>query len=199
MSIGKPSPTLILAILLVFSPVFWQIPSILKEKNFNTSPVWQVSQFETVDINQTRGWHQTRFEKALAKVAWNRPVIAGEKFLGNIFTLLDPNLYFFGEHPRERLEPLAREKLLFINLPLLLWGLYLLLPNKKWSAIFTVSVFLFAVLGLTNNLASLVLSAVLLYPISLAVLRLFKTNKSWFYIYASLSIFSYIHWFINYV
>ena len=199
MSKGKSKSIVVLAILALLSPVFWQVPSILKEKNLAISPVWQVSQFETADINQTRGWHQTSFEKALAKIAWNRPVIAGEKLFKNTLILIDPNLYFFGEHPRERLEHQAREKLLFINLPFLLWGLYLLLPNKKWSSIFTGSVVLFAALGLTNNLAGLVLSAVLLYPVSLAALKLFQTKPVWFCAYSALSIFSFIHWFINYV
>jgi len=185
-------------ILFLLSPLFWQLPEILKEESLSPNPVWQVSQAETANINRIRGWHQTKLEKAIAKIAWNRPVIAGEKLIKNLNLLLDPNLFFFGEHPRERLEVQSREKLLATNLPLLLWGLYLLLPvNKKWPLIFISLTLLFAVLGLTNNLATSVLTILLLYPISIAALKLIQAKSIWIYAWVFLSLFEFIYWFSN--
>jgi hypothetical protein len=153
---------LLLTILVLLSPGFRQLPQILKQESLKPNPVWQVSVFEVADINTIRGWHESSFEKMVAKIAWNKPAMALDKFVKNSSLLLDPNFYFFGEHPRERLEPKAREKLPVIYLPLLLLGLWRV---KKWFIIFLTSVLIFALLGLTNNLVGLVLSALLLYPI----------------------------------
>jgi hypothetical protein len=153
---------LLVSLLFLLSPGFWQIPQILKEENFKATPVWQVSEFEMADINQARGWHKTKFEKSIAKIAWNRPAIVVDKFIKNTTILLDPNFYFFGEHPRERLEPKARQKLPVIYLPLLVWGLWV---SKKLPTVFLSLVFIFALLGLTNNLVGLILSISLLYYI----------------------------------
>lgn len=153
----------IMAVLLLLSPGFWQAPQILKQENLKPNPVWRVSEFQVADINTIRGWHQTKLEKTLAKIAWNRPALALDKLVKNLNLLLDPNFYFFGEHPRERLQPKAREKLPFIYLPLLILGLW---QVKKWFFVFFSFVFLFALLDLTNNLVGLILSAMLLYPIS---------------------------------
>lgn len=157
------SPGQIFAILLLFSPGLWQLPQTLKQESLKINPAWQVSDFEVADINTIRGWHQSSFEKTVAKIAWNRPAIAAEKLIKNTAILLDPNFYFFGEHPRERLEPQARDKLPAIYLPLLLWALWI---AKKPPLAFLSLAFIFGLLGLTNNLAGMTLSALFLCFIS---------------------------------
>lgn len=196
----KPFKLLIVFIvLLLLSPIFWQLPLVVKENNLNPSPVWQVLEPEIDNINQTRGLHQGKLETTIAKITWNRPTLALNKLIRNTTILLDPNFYFFAEHPRERITPLAREKLLIINLPLLFYGLYLLLPNKYWSITFINLTLLFSSLGLTNNLAGLVLASLLLYPISIAVSKLFLSHKTYFYLYLCLALSEFIYWLVNYV
>ena len=129
-------------------------------KSFRVSFIENIEDFYAVNPSWTEA--ESSFEKMVAKIAWNKPAMALDKFVKNSSLLLDPNFYFFGEHPRERLEPKAREKLPVIYLPLLLLGLWRV---KKWFIIFLTSVLIFALLGLTNNLVGLVLSALLLYPI----------------------------------
>jgi hypothetical protein len=198
----KSKHAMVMIFFMLFSPGFWQIPSILKESSLSLYPVWQVSEFEVADINQVRGWHETRLEKAVSKISWNRPVAAGEKLIKNINLLLDPNLYFFGEHPRERLEPRSREKLLVINLPLFLWGLWLMQnqnQDKKWPLVLIGSISTFSLLGLTNNLASLIISFILLYPVTIAAIKLVQKKSSWLYLFLALNLFGITHWFVNYV
>ncbi|MFH0937371.1 MAG: hypothetical protein V1808_03685 [Candidatus Daviesbacteria bacterium] len=54
------------------------------------------------------------------------------KFEQNLFRTIDLNLYFFGNHPRERPGIREFEKYSFLLLPFFLLGLYKLVISKIW-------------------------------------------------------------------
>lgn len=53
------------------------------------------------------------------------------KYFQNLFYNLDPNLYFFANHPRERSGVEEFKKFSPLLLPFFLWGLHLFFKNKK--------------------------------------------------------------------
>lgn len=190
-----------IGVFFILSPVFWQIKQIAATENLAIKPIWKISVFEVVDINRIRGLHQSGPEKIVGRIAWNRPMASGEKFLKNVSLFLDPNFYFFGEHPRERTEVIAREKLLNVDLFLLLWGLWLLAKEKridKWLKLFFGAVFVSAGLGLNNNLASLPMVILLLWPIAIAFEKMLLKKSAWLSGYLLIKMFEIIFWLINY-
>lgn len=91
--------------------------------------VYNFSNLEIYTINQRRTYYKG---SAIAKFFENK----GTRFLfnyqKNFFEGLDLNYYFFGTHPRERIEVKEIKKFSFLLLPLFLYGLYELVRGKKY-------------------------------------------------------------------
>ena len=71
----------------------------------------------------------------------------------NLSETVDPNLYFFGNHPRERVGLTEFEKFPFLYLPLFVFGVFVLVDKKKYP-FFALSFFLplaFAVFWGSDN------------------------------------------------
>jgi hypothetical protein len=71
-------------------------------------------------INQRR----SLYPAPLGRLFQNKAVLVLDKITGNIFTSLDPNLYFFASHPRERVGITEFSKITPWFLPVFLAGLY---------------------------------------------------------------------------
>lgn len=86
-----------------------------------------------------------------------KPVsIAVGRWLGSVFENLDPNQYFFANHPREGIATNAIEKLPFVLLPLALLGLYLLFFSSRFLFLVTaVPIFILALIGNQNQFGGL--------------------------------------------
>lgn len=87
------------------------------------------------------------------------------KWVNNFFTLIDPNFYFFANHPHERGGIVESERFWFGLLPFFILGL-LILGQKKW---FVTALFAALVLG---SLSGVDRGAYWLYPlIIIAIIR----------------------------
>lgn len=75
----------------------------------------------------------------------------------NFFEVLDPNLYFFANHPRQRVGVKEFEKFPYLLLPLFIYGIFKLSrrkTNKFFYSSFFLSVFLISFIGNNNPLSS---------------------------------------------
>lgn len=90
--------------------------------------LWQYSPEEIFSLNQRRS-----FYPFYDKFFQNKLTFSLTKFQRNLFYNLDPNLYFFATHPRERLKVSEFEKFPAIFLPFFLVGFFVFLkkPSKK--------------------------------------------------------------------
>jgi hypothetical protein len=57
------------------------------------------------------------------------------KYLNNLVYPIDPNVYFFADHPREQLGVEVFEKFPFFYLPFFVLGFWLLLKKVKWLVV----------------------------------------------------------------
>lgn len=73
----------------------------------------------------------------------------------NLFENLDPNLYFFSNHPGQRVGIKEFEKFPYILLPFFLLGMFNLIKKKNmmfWSMSFLVPLMILSMIGNKNNL-----------------------------------------------
>lgn len=77
----------------------------------------------------------------------------------NFFEAIDPNLYFFSNHPRERVGLEEFEKFLYITFPFFLWGLTRYLEEKRFLIIATAvpSLVLISMIGHSDPLGPFLL------------------------------------------
>jgi len=73
----------------------------------------------------------------------------------NLFENLDPNLYFFANHPRQRVGIREFEKFPYILLPFFVWGVIKLISKRNksfWLTSFLIPVAILSVIGSKNSL-----------------------------------------------
>lgn len=94
----------------------------------------------------------------------------------NFFETIDPNVYFFGGHPRERVWANDFEKFPYILIIPFLMGGYSLIKQKKWLAYLSlfIGVVLLSLLGHKNSLGPFILFPSFVVTISSGLLILFK-------------------------
>jgi hypothetical protein len=93
--------------------LFLDIPN-----NINYS-IYDRSSLETITINTERSYYPSFIASFFA----NKINYTFLKYQENVFTLLDPNYYFFASHPRERGDYVNFEKFPFIFILLFFFGL----------------------------------------------------------------------------
>jgi hypothetical protein len=76
------------------------------------------------------------------------------KISQNFFENLDPNLYFFANHPRERVGIREFEKFPYILLPFFFLGIVRLKNKVFWAVSFAVPLLILSFIGNQNNLGS---------------------------------------------
>jgi len=75
----------------------------------------------------------------------------------NLFENIDPNLYFFSNHPRQRVGTREFEKFPYILLPFFLLGLFNFVSKKNklfWIISFFVPLIILSIIGNKNNLGT---------------------------------------------
>ncbi len=92
--------------------------------------IWQAKDEEIFLLNERRSYYPNQ----LGWIFQNKLTLAFYKLEQNFFQNLDPNLYFFATHPRERRGYSEFERFPAIFLPFFLLGL--LFINKKRKIIF---------------------------------------------------------------
>ena len=97
----------------------------------------------------------------------------------NLFEAIDPNIYFFGGHPRERLWVNEFEKFPYFFIIPFGFGLYLLFSKKDWI-IFSLgisSLLIFSLVGHQNKIGPFLLFPMLVLTIYLGMLKLLALTK----------------------
>lgn len=91
----------------------------------------------------------------------------------NFFETIDPNIYFFAGHPRERVWANDFEKFPFIYLPFFIIGLYVFTKRSKMiiKFLFLVSILTFGFLGHINELGPFLLIPFFVCFITLGLLH----------------------------
>ena len=135
----------------------------------------QTTDEEQYLINQRRSYYPDN----LGRLFQNKVAFSIHKIEQSIFYNLDPNLYFFAGHPRERAQFDEFAKYPPFFLPFFIIGLIWLINQKSKPAIVYFAAAL--ILG-TLSRSTLVLGPVLVYPfansiIVLGVLKLWKFIK----------------------
>lgn len=92
----------------------------------------------------------------------------------NLFEALDPNVYFFGGHPRERVWANDFEKFPFILIVPFLIGLYETINQRKWIILlyFTLSLLLLSFIGHKNILGPFILFPIIVNCILIGIKHL---------------------------
>lgn len=126
---------------------------ILQIRTTNFVPFTKLSENEKViQIRRMREYENPR----IAHVLEERPeFIIFYKLQTNISQALDPNFYFFANHPRERVGVNEFEKFSYLLLPFFINGFYILVKNKKYFLILTfliIPLTLTSIIGLNNPL-----------------------------------------------
>lgn len=106
--------------------------------------------------------------------------IANSRLQRNFFETIDPNVYFFAGHPRERIWANDFEKFPFLYLPLFIIGLYVFIKrsNLFMKLIFLVSILTFGFLGHLNKLGPFLLIPFFICLITLGLLQSFNLVKN---------------------
>ncbi|OGM31689.1 hypothetical protein A2803_04640 [Candidatus Woesebacteria bacterium RIFCSPHIGHO2_01_FULL_44_21] len=120
-------------------------------------------------------------------------VLVARKVLNGVVKQLDPNIYFFAGHPRERIGVDEFEKIPYILLPVFLLGLYQAIKNKKVILVLFVIPLLINSLN-TNSSVNSSLFPFFVSTIYLGLVQSIKVLKKYkfkIYIYA-LFIFFYL-------
>lgn len=88
----------------------------------------------------------------LARLFQNKARIPTEKLAGNLFSLTDPNNYFFGFAPRQiTIDNQNLKKFPFLTLPFLLIGLFFIKESKNYKLIITLGIAVLLNLSLLTN------------------------------------------------
>lgn len=144
----------IIFFILIFSPwtyIIFSHPLPQLDKS-----LWQYSPEEIFLLNQRRS-----FYPFYGKFFQNKLIFSLNKLERNLFYNLDPNLYFFTTHPRERLKVSEFEKFPAIFLPFFVVGFFAFLkkPSKK------IVVFMFLALFLSSFLSFQPPGPIFMYPV----------------------------------
>ncbi len=104
--------------------------------------------------------------------------IAFFRILENFSETIDPNLYFFANHPRERVGIYEFEKFPYIFLPLFFYGLVLSVAERRKLVLgmsFILPVFLISIIGHKNQLGPFSLFPFLVVSTTHGLELLFQT------------------------
>lgn len=82
--------------------------------------IWQKSELDLVRINTDRSYYPV----GIGRYFHNKIVDSVYKYKDNVFTLLDPNYYFFSTHPRELGNLNHFEKFPFVFIVFFIFGVY---------------------------------------------------------------------------
>jgi hypothetical protein len=145
------------------------------EKGFDSTILHSTPE-EIFQINQRRSY----YPKTLGKIFENRPILIAYKLQRNLFYNLDPNLYFYSNHPRERLGVNEFKKYQFFLLPFFILGaIYLIIKkNIPVTSYLIFSAFASAVLNPSYRSGPLLFFPFLNSVIAIGVLTIVTRIKS---------------------
>jgi hypothetical protein len=150
----------ILLFLFIFiaNPFFWNLfvnKEILISRFFG-----KLIEIDTTDIyfiNERRNYYNNNF---IARLNENKVSELVKKYSANFFQGIDPNYYFFANHPRERAGVTEKEKFYFLYFPFFLLGIFNLIKENKYF----IFIYFFSFLFFLSFFTDIDTNFILLYP-----------------------------------
>ena len=126
---------------------------VVQVKTSQIVPLTKLSEDEIVrEVQRMREYDNPR----IAHILEERPeMITFFKLQNNFSQLVDPNFYFFANHPRERAGVSEFEKFPYVLIPFFIYGFYKLIKKKKYFFIvlfLLLPITILSVIGLNNPL-----------------------------------------------
>ena len=178
--IDKGSKPLVLTVIIF---LFLVLSFIMLGFNFDKS-IQTITPEDEVKLNDRHFY----YSEELGRVFLNRKVLnfyknyslPMYKFERNLFSNLDPNLYFFASHPRERAGIYEFEKYSFILLPFFIIGVMMLIYRGSiWAACYLVAATLVSAFVSSNYvLGSILFLPLINVSIGLGIMQVFKRIKN---------------------
>lgn len=116
---------LAILILLLANPFFMDLRQGFSLNGFRT--IFKLNPEDIQQINARRSYYSNQ---TLGKIFENKPGFFLDRYKENFFQGLDPNYYFFANHPRERAGTAEKEKIYWFWLPVFLIGFAWSLKNS---------------------------------------------------------------------
>lgn len=136
--------------LLLFIPVlFFQI------QTTNRLSLTAISNDERRVIDMRLRAYPSKFLRIGYWLEERKESIAFNRIITNFFENIDPNLYFFSNHPRQRVGIKEFEKFPYILLPFFLLGIFDWISKKNklfWIISFFIPLVILSIIGNNNNL-----------------------------------------------
>lgn len=110
-----------------------------------------------------------------------KEAIAFFRLSKNFSEIIDPNLYFFANHPRERVGIKEIEKFSFVLLPVFIYGVFKIFGKKEkwlWILSFTIPLMATSVIGNYNSLGPVSLYPFFVVTLSTGFTEMFLKLKS---------------------
>lgn len=150
--------TLLFIFVFIVNPLFrnFFIDNNLVLNNFFGKTI-SIDQTDIYYINQRRGYYENKF---IGKIQENKLSVYVKKYLSNFFQGIDPNYYFFANHPRERAGITEKDKFSFIFLPFFILGLFFAIKERKYFSF----IYFFSLLIFFSFFVNIDTNFILLYP-----------------------------------
>lgn len=129
---------IIIVLWILLSPWLWNTLRTPLDLRFD--PLWRFSEVEITQINFYRSaYSQNALSKFIGQLSLNKAVTMWGHAADRFFGYADPNFYFFGNHPRERVGEKEIQRLPSWSLVLFIIGFIQMIKDKsikKWFVIF---------------------------------------------------------------
>lgn len=134
-------------LIFVFAKSFPQTVNLSFNEQEKLLEIQRVKEYPPITLLPVAHWLEERPE-----------TITVYKFTQNLSLVLDPNLYFFANHPRERAAYSEIERFTYILLPFFVYGIFLLISKKKYLFLILFSgipLLVYSITGLNKNVEPL--------------------------------------------
>ena len=170
------------------SALFISILLIFQYKTSSINPLTFLNEIEKIEQQERMRGYPRHFYRFANWLEQRKEALIFYKLQENFFEVMDPNLYFFANHPRERVGIVEYEKFPYIFLPFLVIGLLSFKKSGLITLLLSVSpLMLLSLIGNSNPVGAFSLFPALAAFIAVGLEPVFKNKK---YFFAFLVLFS---------
>lgn len=136
--------------------------------------IFKLDNLEIFYLNERRSLYPNQ---TIARFFDNKATRIFYRFKRNFFDGLDPNLYFFASHPRERPRTVEKERFNWLLLPLFLFGVYCQVKKRTyWTMTYFIFTLFFISMFLQMDNYLFLLFPFFFFSILLGGYRIFKKS-----------------------
>ncbi|KKQ26391.1 MAG: hypothetical protein US62_C0022G0007 [Candidatus Woesebacteria bacterium GW2011_GWA1_37_8] len=170
------------------STIFISILLIFQYKTSSINPLTFLNENEKIEQQERMRGYPRHFYRFANWLEQRKEALIFYKLQENFFEVMDPNLYFFANHPRERVGVVEYEKFPYIFLPFLVIGLLSLKKSSfKILLLSSSPLILLSLIGNSNPMGPFSLFPTLAAFIAVGLEPIFKNKK---YLFVFLMLFS---------